>query len=205
MNIKENFHSKLQQIREDYDKSWADETKHTKNILSGARRKDDKKKWKGFVKDANKRAVTGMSGKHEGEKRVDEEQLDEVNKKSAIGKFLRHREAVKKGWGTFGKAIFAKTDDETRKHVRNANRYDSLTKTGKASTKPLDEQQLDELHGKGTVDKKEMQAHIRKKHDAAWKKTQDIRKEKKSAGPADTRDMDEYRGRLARMHNKLDK
>jgi hypothetical protein len=64
---------------------------------------------------------------------------------------------------------------------------------------------LNELRGKGTVDKKEMQAHIRKKHGTAWEKTQRIRKEKKSAGPADTRDMDEYRGRLARMHNKLDK
>jgi hypothetical protein len=56
-------------VDEDYDLDWAKETKHTKNILSGARRKDDKKKWKSFVKDANKRAVTGMSGKAEGEKR----------------------------------------------------------------------------------------------------------------------------------------
>jgi hypothetical protein len=66
-------------------------------------------------------------------------------------------------------------------------------------------EQLDELRGKGTVDKKEMQARIRKKHDAAWEKTQEIRKEKKSAGPADTKDMDKYRNRLAKMHNKLDK
>ena len=65
-------------------------------------------------------------------------------------------------------------------------------------------EQLDELRGKGTVDKKEMQARIRKKHDAAWEKTQEIRKEKKSAGPADTKDMDKYRNRLAKMHNKLD-
>ncbi len=63
---------------------------------------------------------------------------------------------------------------------------------------------LNELRGKGTVDKKEMQTHIRKKHDAAWTKTQRIRKEKKSAGPADTKDMDKYRNRLAKMHNKLD-
>ena len=64
---------------------------------------------------------------------------------------------------------------------------------------------LNELRGKGTVDKKEMQAHIRKKHGTAWEKTQRIRKEKKSAGPADTKDMDKYRNRLAKMHNKLDK
>ena len=49
-----------------------------------------------------------------------------------------------------------------------------------------------------------MQAHIRKKHDAAWEKTQEIRKEKKSAGSADTKDMDKHRNRLAKMHNKLD-
>jgi hypothetical protein len=66
-------------------------------------------------------------------------------------------------------------------------------------------EQLNELRGKGTVDKKEMQKHIRRKHDDAWEKTQRIRKEKKSAGPADTKDMDKYRNRLARMHNKLDK
>jgi hypothetical protein len=37
---------------EDYDPNEAEEVKHTKNILSGAKRKDDKKKWKGFVRDA---------------------------------------------------------------------------------------------------------------------------------------------------------
>ena len=76
--------------------------------------------------------------------REEAEQLDEVNKKSFVGKILRHRETVKKGWGTFGKAITADTDDQARKHVRNANRYDSLSKTGKASTKPLKEEQIDE-------------------------------------------------------------
>ncbi len=68
----------------------------------------------------------------------------------------------------------------------------------------LREEQLDELRGKGTVDKKEMQKHIRRKHGEAWEKTQRIRKEKKSAGPADTKDMDKYRNRLAKIHNKLD-
>jgi hypothetical protein len=42
--------------------------KDAKFIASGATRKGDKKKWKGIVKDAMKRAVTGMSGRHEGEK-----------------------------------------------------------------------------------------------------------------------------------------
>lgn len=74
-----------------------------------------------------------------------------------------------------------------------------------AKLEHLREEQLNELRGKGTVDKKEMQKHIRRKHDIAWEKTQRIRKEKKSSGPADTKNMDKYRNRLARMHNKLDK
>lgn len=82
---------KAANMKEDYDKDWANETKHTKNILSGARKKSDKKKWKSFVKDANKRATTGMSGKHEGEKRVDEEQLDELkmDKKTYVAAMKR--------------------------------------------------------------------------------------------------------------------
>ena len=72
--------------------------------------------------------------------KVNEENIDEmkINKKSIIGKVLRHRETVKKGWGTFGKAITADTDDQARKHIRNANRYYNLSTTGKASTERLD-------------------------------------------------------------------
>jgi hypothetical protein len=71
---------------------------------------------------------------------VSEENLDEmkIDKKSIVGKVLRHRETVKKGWGTFGKAITADTDDKARKHIRNANRYYNLSTTGKASTERLD-------------------------------------------------------------------
>lgn len=68
-------------------------------------------------------------------------------------------------------------------------------------------EQLDELRGKTSLsddERKKLKGRIYKKHGKAWDDTIDIRKEKKSAGPADTRDMDEYRDRLARMHNKLD-
>lgn len=68
-------------------------------------------------------------------------------------------------------------------------------------------EQLDELRGKGTLDKKDkekLQKRIRDKHDKAWDETQEIRKEKKSKGSEDTKHMDKFRNRLAKMHNKLD-
>lgn len=65
--------------------------------------------------------------------REEAEQLDELNKKSMIGKLLRGRKAIAKGYGTFGKAITADTNDQAKKHIRNANRYYNLT-TGQATT-----------------------------------------------------------------------
>ena len=68
-------------------------------------------------------------------------------------------------------------------------------------------EQLDELRGKGTLDKKDkekLQGRIRKKHGKAWTETERIRKEKGSKGSADTKHMDKFRNRLAKMHNKLD-
>lgn len=94
-----------------------------------------------------KKAVTGMD--------EEAEQLDELNKKSMIGKFLRGRKAIAKGYGTFGKAITADTNDQAKKHIRNANRYYNLT-TGQAttpkgfpkSTVKEDAEQLDEVSKK---------------------------------------------------------
>jgi type I site-specific restriction-modification system R (restriction) subunit len=66
---------------------------------------------------------------------------------------------------------------------------------------------LNELRGKSSLsddERKELKDRIRKKHGKAWNDTIDIRKEKKSAGPADTRDMDKLRNRLAKMYNKLE-
>lgn len=67
---------------------------------------------------------------------------------------------------------------------------------------------LNELRGKSSLsdnERKELKGRIHKKHGKAWDDTIGIRKEKKSAGPADTKDMDKLRDRLARMYNKLDK
>jgi hypothetical protein len=72
----------------------------------------------------------------------------------------------------------------------------------------IPEETLNELRGKSSLsddERKELKDRIRKKHGKAWNDTIDIRKEKKSSGPADTRDMDKLRDRLARMYNKLDK
>lgn len=68
-------------------------------------------------------------------------------------------------------------------------------------------EQLDELRGKGTLDKKDkekLQGRIRDKHGKAWTETERIRKEKKSKGSEDTKSIDKFRNRLAKIHNKLD-
>lgn len=65
------------------------------------------------------------------------------------------------------------------------------------------EETLNELRGKGSVDKEDLKKHIAKKHDAAWEKTREKRKKNKSSGSADTRDEDKHRNRLAKMYNKL--
>ena len=66
------------------------------------------------------------------------------------------------------------------------------------------EENLNELRGKGSVDKEDLKKHIMKKHDDAWEKTRKKRKKNKSSGPADTRDEDKHRNRLAKMYNKLE-
>jgi hypothetical protein len=73
---------------------------------------------------------------------------------------------------------------------------------------PEEVEQLNELRGKSSLsddERKELKDRIRKKHGKAWDDTIGIRKEKKSAGPADTRDMDKLRNRLATLYTKLDK
>jgi len=65
------------------------------------------------------------------------------------------------------------------------------------------EETINELRGKGSVSKDDMKKHIEKKHNDAWEKTIRIRKEKKSAGPSDTKDIDKHRDRLGKMYNKL--
>jgi hypothetical protein len=88
------------------------------------------------------------------------------------------------------------------------SRMDALKKRKVKKNKKLEEEQLNELRGKSSLsddERKELKDRIRKKHGKAWNDTIGIRKEKKSSGPADTRDMDKLRDRLARMYNKLDK
>jgi len=66
---------------------------------------------------------------------------------------------------------------------------------------------LNELRGKSSLsddERKKLKDRIHKKHGKAWNDTIDIRKEKKSAGPADTKDMDKLRNRLAKMYNNLE-
>ena len=72
----------------------------------------------------------------------------------------------------------------------------------------MNEETLNELRGKSSLSKKEreeLKRRIRDKHSKAWDKTQNIRKTKKSFGPSkDTKDIDSFRNRLSKIHNKLD-
>jgi len=67
----------------------------------------------------------------------------------------------------------------------------------------MKEEQLDERRNMSDESKSKLKKRIAKKHDIAWGETIRIRKEKKSVGPADTRDMDKYRNRLGAIYNKL--
>lgn len=133
--------------------------------------------------------------------REESEQLDEISdklRKKYIAKAARDAAEYS------GRAEQDRQNNSSNQEAHHRRKARNRLVGIDRAVKGLKEEQLDELRGKGTVDKKEMQSRIRKKHDAAWEKTQEIRKEKKSAGSADTKDMDKYRNRLARMHNKLD-
>lgn len=70
-------------------------------------------------------------------KEVDEsvEQIDELDKKSLLGRIKRGNEAEKKGWASFGKVIkhsqHGGDQKEAEKAIRNSNRYYNLTSGGK--------------------------------------------------------------------------
>lgn len=123
-------------------------------------------------------------------------------KENFYSKLENLREAKKPSWEKEGS--WSKQMKKQEKYAMKKLTPKAKAARDAAAEKKLEEEQLNELRGKGTVDKKEMQAHIRKKHGKAWDDTIDIRRQKKSAGPADTKDMDKYRNRLAKMHNKLD-
>lgn len=65
------------------------------------------------------------------------------------------------------------------------------------------EETLNELRGKGSINKDDMKDHIMKKHGEAWEKTKNKREKNRSSGPADTRDEDKHRNRLGKMYKKL--
>jgi hypothetical protein len=68
-------------------------------------------------------------------RKEDAEQIDELDKKSLLGRIKRGDEANKKGWASFGKVITHSRaggdQKEAQKAIRNSNRYYNLTRGGK--------------------------------------------------------------------------
>lgn len=253
MNIKEKFHQKLNGLREDYDMNKADDAKEVAYIGSGSRRKKERAIWMRDAANLRKQAVTGMDGKKEGKKRVDEA-LDSAKKKeeyqknasasfkgafgkkdsksvktvekrlsglrmslkkeeteqldegpfSTVGKMMMKRKMKKQIKGhneAMDKELENRGDEDvwTKNHDAAARKKKVLNRLQKEET-----EQLDELRRLSDDQKKKLQSRIRDKHDKAWTETERIRKEKKSKGSEDTKTIDKFRNRLAKIHNKLD-
>jgi hypothetical protein len=193
----------MSHIKEDYEDPK--EVEHTKNILSGARRKGDKKKWKRFLRDAMKRATTGMN---------EEQQLDELDTetlKSYIDKAGKNKKYHgKKTLSTDKEGRWPETKHHLRKFLNRKAGIEAAYKNIEAKGPfGLAEEPLNELRGKSSLSKKErekLKQRIRDKHSKAWDETQNIRRTKKSFGPSkDTKDIDSFRNRLGGIYNKLEK
>jgi|LakMenE18May11ns_1017448.scaffolds.fasta_scaffold9876606_4 hypothetical protein len=60
MDIRENFYSKLQQVREDYDPNDAKMARNAKKVADGIISRLGQKKWNKKAKRLQNKAVTGM-------------------------------------------------------------------------------------------------------------------------------------------------
>lgn len=110
---------------------------------------------------------------------------------------------------------YADEDEKNRKREgRKKNRINQMwSKAAKRSREKAvtgmyeEAEPLNELRGKGTLDKKDkekLKDRIYKKHGKAWDDTKKKRKALGSKGSADTKDMDKFRNRLSAMYNKLE-
>jgi len=136
-------------------------TKESKHTIK-ARKMFGEACWTGYKK-------VGM--KKKGDKMVpncvpeEVEQVDEVSKKSTLGKFLRSKEADRKGLEAAGKVWAAKDDKEADKNIRKSNRYFNLTQgknktdggfpktTYKEEVEQIDEGSMDTMNLKQLSDK----------------------------------------------------
>lgn len=66
-------------------------------------------------------------------------------------------------------------------------------------------EQLDELRGKSKEAAEKIKSRLEKKHDEKWEKTTETRKEKKSKGSEDTKDIDKERNNLAKRWLRADR
>jgi hypothetical protein len=177
MDIKENFKNKLQSLREE---------------LPGVMRRSNKtldpdlqKYFKNYKSD--------QQAKHSSN-------AVKTSWQASPNPTFRTMGMVKPWQSTDSKAKYDATRDKVvdKQNQREIRREPPIT---------VKEENLNELRGKSSLsddERKELKGRIHKKHGKAWDDTIDIRKEKKSSGPADTRDMDKLRNRLAKMYNKLE-
>ena len=129
---------------------------------------------------------------------------DVATKSAATGRYAdranKARDKMKKG--DYSDWQQGKKDDEfaDKMFKKSWNRRKGIAK---AADKLAKEETLNELRGKGSVNKDDMKDHIMKKHGEAWLKTREKRKKNRSSGPTDTRDEDKHRNRLGKMYKKL--
>lgn len=129
---------------------------------------------------------------------------DVATKSAATGRYAdranKARDKMKKG--DYSDWQQGKKDDEfaDKMFKKSWNRRKGIAK---AADKLATEETINELRGKGSVNKDDMKDHIMKKHGEAWLKTREKRKKNRSSGPTDTRDEDKHRNRLGKMYKKL--
>jgi hypothetical protein len=214
MNIKENFYSKLHQLREGMSFTGGDSKKETIQFKQpdGSLRTATARiqpEYKGQQSSDNKNKSSGGMSFTGGDSKKETIQFKQpdgslrtatANKEPASADSRYQTPIYPNNSGQYTSPNQPKAKTVSKKSF---NRY--LNRIGRGGSRSLkEEEQLDELRKLSDDQKKKLQKRIRDKHDDAWEKTKEIRKEKKSVGSADTKDMDTYRNRLAKIHNKLD-
>lgn len=205
-----------EQFREDYDQNARKEKENVDATIKDRMKKGLRRRtWIKHSKELNKKAVTGL----EEAEQLDEISKEKIKRKKNPGPKDKHGGLYKITKGTYRTGSSRENETEIShgkgrkitKALRSEKDPEKKSEKWKKfwNTGSLEEaEQLDELRGKNSLsddERKKLKRRIYKKHGKAWNDTIYIRKKKKSAGPADTKDMDKYRNRLAKMHNKLDK
>lgn len=125
-----------------------------------------------------------------------------------IGKDAHKAAQAMKGHNSKAEAKYLDqaNDAATVRYFRKRNGMPNWYKKkyGHDNAKTMEEQNLQELHGKSKVDKEKLKDHIYKKHGEAWYKTKRLRIQRKTVGPGKD-EGNEHRNRLGKIYNKLNR